>query len=369
MAKNNTPAVKQSEESLGIVEAVSTKVESLKDKNRIDFPPDYSYQNALKSAWLAIAECKGKKGDNYLPAFEICTRTSIYNALFGMVISGLTPAKDQVYPIVYGNKLSLQRSYFGEMALAYRMDPTIVDIRANVVYKGDAFEFEINDGLYKITKHTQTLKSIDSGEIQAAYCIIIWPDRVKTELMTWKEIARAWEKSKQHPVSYGKDGKVILKKGSVHEEFTSDMAKRTVVRKACKFVINSSSDSWLKKAIEEVEVQEETYKAEYEIDKKANKKDLDFVPERATVIEDLPPITERGGQQPEVEETPSPSPQLAFLAEQKESFGEEIFYRVLGNNGFTDIEEVPENRISSLLKEMARVSGPPEEEEIEGLEF
>lgn len=49
----------------------------LKKKNEINFPPNYSVANALRTAWLQIQEVKDL---NNRPALEVCTRESIANA-------------------------------------------------------------------------------------------------------------------------------------------------------------------------------------------------------------------------------------------------------------------------------------------------
>src|SRR5690606_18529173 len=136
------------------------------------------------------------------------------NALLDMVVQGLNPAKKQGYFIVYGRQLVFQRSYFGTMAVTKRVTGA-KDIFAQVVYDGDEFEFEIDRGKKRVLKHVQTLKSLSSGKIVAAYCTIIFPDdREYTDIMTMDEIRQSWKKSKQGPD----------REGSTHQEFPQEMA-------------------------------------------------------------------------------------------------------------------------------------------------
>lgn len=246
-----------------VVDVVAEKIREFQNRGEIHFPANYSPENALKSAWLILQSVTDR---NNRPALQVCTKDSIANALLDMVVQGLNPAKKQGYFIVYGNQLVFQRSYFGTMAVTKRVTGA-KDILPMVVYEGDEFEFEIVRGKKRVTKHVQTLKSISSGKIVAAYCTIIFPDDSEfTEIMTWDEIQVAWKRSRQNPD----------KEGSTHKEFPQEMAKRTVVNRTCKAYLNSSDDGSLlfqhinraDDAAEEAEVMEE-------ISQNANKEFVD----------------------------------------------------------------------------------------------
>lgn len=236
-----------------VVDVVSEKIREFQSRGEIHFPANYSPDNAMKSAWLILQSTTDRNGK---PALEVCSRDSIANALLDMVVQGLNPAKKQGYFIVYGRQLVFQRSYFGTMAVTKRVTGA-KDIFAQVVYEGDEFEFEINRGKKRVIKHVQTLQSISSGKIVAAYCTIIFPDDSEfTEIMTIEEIRQAWKKSlRQNPD----------KEGSPHQEFPQEMAKRTVINRTCKMYLNSSDDGSLliqhinrsDEAIEEAEMMEE----------------------------------------------------------------------------------------------------------------
>ena len=98
-----------------ITDFVLEKVQKFESNGQIFFPENYSPENALKSAWLKLQEIKDK---NSRLALQVCTKPSIANALFNMVIQGLNPAKNQCYFIPYGDQLTLMRSYFGTIAVA-----------------------------------------------------------------------------------------------------------------------------------------------------------------------------------------------------------------------------------------------------------
>jgi recombination protein RecT len=218
------------------IDIVTAKVKEFQNKGELFFPANYIPENALKSAWLLIQETldKDKK-----PALSVCTKESIANSLLSMVIQGLNPDKKQCYFIVYGDKLTLQRSYFGSMAVAKEVNENIDDIYGMVVYEGDELEYEIRRGKRYVTKHTQKLENIKKDKIVAAYASIVYLDgKEEYIIMTMDEIKQAWKQSKMYPI----DDKGNIKAGSTHEKFTADMCIKTVINKACKPIINSSSD-------------------------------------------------------------------------------------------------------------------------------
>ena len=215
-----------------IVDVVSTKVRELTERGELSFPPNYSPDNALKSGWLKLQSTVDKNGK---PVLASCTSDSIANSLLDMVVQGLTVMKDQGYFIAYGQRLTFFPSYFGVMNVAKRVTGA-KEIFAQVVYEGDEFEFEIKRGRKTVTKHVQTMKSINKAVIDGAYCTLIFSDDQEyTDFMTLAEIHQSWKQSKQNPMS----------ENSTHSKFPGEMAKRTVINRACKMYIKSSDDSSL----------------------------------------------------------------------------------------------------------------------------
>ena len=215
-----------------VVDVVGKKVQEFVSRGELHLPPNYSVENAMKSAWLILQNTLDK---DKRPVLQVCTKDSIANALLDMAVQGLNPAKKQGYFIAYGKQLVFQRSYFGTMAVTKRVAGA-KDIFAEVVYGGDEFEYEIQNGNKYITKHVQRIENVDPGNIVAAYCTIIFDDeRQFTDIMTWAEIQKAWSKSKNNPD----------REGSTHKEFAQEMARKTVINRACKRYLNSSDDGSL----------------------------------------------------------------------------------------------------------------------------
>ncbi len=256
-----------------VVDVVSGKVQAFVSRGELHLPAGYSPDNAMKSAWLILQSTQDR---DKKPVLTTCTKDSIANSIFDMIVQGLNPAKKQGYFIAYGKQLVFQRSYFGSMALVKQVDDTIADIIAEVVYEGDTFKYSLVRGKKEITEHTQALENVNSKKIKAAYCMIIDTDGAikKTEIMTFEEVKQAWKKSQMNPF----DDKGQVKASSTHGMYTADMAKKTVINRACKAIINASSDSHLlKHSVQRSdEVRTETEVAE-EIEENANTEPIDIV--------------------------------------------------------------------------------------------
>lgn len=246
------------------VDVVADRVRKFQENGELHFPANYSPENAMKAAWLTIQETVDR---NSKPALEVCTRDSIANALLNMVVQGLNPVKKQCYFIVYGNKLTLQRSYFGAMHIAKTVDPNIEDIVAEVVYEGQAFKYAKKNGRTYIVEHQMQLGD-DSKAIVGAYCQVLYKDGTENAtVMSIAEIMSAWSKSPTKPFTENGD----LKPNSTHAQFSGEMAKKTVINRACKSIINSSGDdSLLIEAYRQTEADLAEAEAQEEIDAKAN---------------------------------------------------------------------------------------------------
>jgi len=214
-----------------------------------------------------------------------------------MIVQGLNPAKKQCYFKVYGNKLMCQRSYFGSMHLAKEMGGA-KNIYAQVVYKGDDFQYEIVKGRKKVVKHVQKIENISNENIIAAYCVIEFEDGRPdyTEIMTIDQIKKAWQQSQL----YREGG------SGTHQKFTDQMAMKTVINRACKALINSSNDNHLfLRAFNRSDEEKAEADVAQEIAENANGEIIDIegstVPEEEPADETPPP--QKTKQEPKGQET------------------------------------------------------------------
>lgn len=218
--QSNQMAVMQKD----ITDQVSNRISQLQDDG-LALPKDYNPQNALKAAWFKLQQTKDRSNR---PALQVCTRSSIANALLDMVTQGLSPAKTQCYFIVYGNEVQLQRSYFGTIAAVKRLS-SVKDIDAQIVHQGDEFAIGADDlGRIKVTKFVPKFENLDKP-IKGAFAFIeLANGDVHYTVMTQKQIMTSWGQSRQH---------------NVQQKFADEMAKRTVINRAAKMYINTSDDS------------------------------------------------------------------------------------------------------------------------------
>lgn len=211
-----------------ITDSVLSKIETFKQAGEIRLPSDYSPENALKAAYLVLLETKTRDGK---PVLEVSTKESVANSLLKMVVWGLSPLKKQCDFIAYGDKLSCDPEYTGNIALAIRYGG-LMHHKGNAIYKGDIFKFEITlDGRRKLVEHKQDLESI-GGEVIGAYISYELKDGTQDmEIMNISQIRNAWMQG-------GSKGN-----SNAHKNFSDQMAIKTVYNRMCKLLIRASNDA------------------------------------------------------------------------------------------------------------------------------
>lgn len=213
-----------------ITDMVMVRVNELKETGGLSVPKDYAIQNELKLAYFALMETQDR---NKRPALEVCTQASIANALLKMVINGLSVAKSQGYFIVYGNTLDFTPSYFGNITIALRGGIVTAIPKAQVIYEGDEFQYEIIDGDVTILSHIQQFKNINVNKILGAYAIVPTVNGDHVELMTMEQIRTSWSMGNAKGRS------------TAHSGFPDQMAKRTVINLALKYFNKTQDDAHL----------------------------------------------------------------------------------------------------------------------------
>lgn len=275
-----------------ISEQVLSRIEQFQKDGSMILPKNYSVENHMKSAWLALQEVEDKE---HHKALQICTKESIANSLLDMVLQGLSVSKKQGYFIVYGNKLIFQRSYFGTIALAKRAGGMVSEPVANVIYEGDDFLYEIDPKTAKvaIVKHSQKLENIDNSKIKGAYALVTLADgTTQVTIMSMQQIRAAW-------------GQGATKGNSpAHKNFAEEMAKKTVIGRACKAIINSSDDAWLYDGKED---DADSDKASIQRDA-AQHSDVQIIDTTAVEFDDVPETSSSTDASQAQEPTPEEAP-------------------------------------------------------------
>lgn len=215
-----------------ITDSVMGRLTELKAEG-LELPSNYSPQNALKSAYFALQKVKTNKNDGNKPALEVASLSSVANALLDMVIQGLSPAKTQCYFICSKDystnqfEIDMNRSYFGTQAVIKRLKD-VDDIWAEVVHEGDKFEIESKNGRLIVKEFEPSFANLDNPII-GTYAVVKMADgEMIYTVMTKKQIDQSWSHAKTN---------------KVQKEFPEEMAKRTVINRAAKNIINTSGDS------------------------------------------------------------------------------------------------------------------------------
>lgn len=277
MAMNEIEILKKK----GLIETeVKGKVSKLISNRQLVPASDYNVGNAINSAMLVIQDTKDK---NLRPVLEVCTQASIGKCVLDMVIQGLQPVKKQCYFIAYADQLTLFRGYFGTVAALKRAMPEVAEVKANPLYEGQTVIYDTTPFGETYVHHTEgNPLEYKKNPIIGGYCTIYGHNNeiLATEIMTWDQIQTSWKQSRNYKAD-----------GGVHQKFPEEMARRTLVSRACKFLLNtsleSSTDNLVVKAFNDttdsefIETQEEqkpepkkeSFKERYGIGTKSNPSD------------------------------------------------------------------------------------------------
>jgi len=257
-----------------VSDSVLNKVRVLESQGNLELPKDYSPSNAMKQAWLKISQ-----DDKLLNTSD----ASKANALLDMVTQGLNPAKNQCYFIPYGKSMQLQRSYHGNIMMLKR-DAGATDVVAQVIYEGDDFQQELDEvGRIKSISHKQAFGNINKDKIIGAYATIVFEDKQNhIEVMTIEQIEQAWMQS-----AMIKD-REALKRSKTHNNFKEEMAKKTVINRAAKRYINTSTDEGLLKFANEVDQRQRKEVFDAEVDENMASEDLDIPEYEEAEVKEVP---------------------------------------------------------------------------------
>lgn len=215
-----------------ITDSVMASISALMEGGKITTAKNYDLGNAVNMAMIQIATAVKDKAGR--PALEVCTKGSIARSILDMVLQGLMPERNQCWFIVYGDALTLQRSYFGTAATLKRLLPYPIHITAEVIREGDTYVQDITPYGERYIKGVTTDLLESAGKpIKAVYCNIFkegTDELLGSAFMSMEQVKTSWSHSK----SYKADG------NSPHSQQPDEMAKRTAISRACKFLLKSS---------------------------------------------------------------------------------------------------------------------------------
>lgn len=275
------------------VDALSAQLKE-KEKYGLSFPADYNPTNALMGAYLIMKETTDKNGKCIL---ESCSQTSIANALMDMCTTGLNASKKQGYFIAYGGKCQFQKSYFGNVTIARRYG--MKSISAEVIYDGDTFKMHKEDAKTVIDSHEQDFMNIDNDKLIGAYAVAIMSDGSKiAEVMNIGQLKKAWNQ---------RMGGLKEDASSTHMKFKDQMAKKTVINRLCKMIVNTYGDGFVSEVYDNLEAVEgvDTVAEDVAYDIQQNANSEMFIvdePEVAEAVEEPKVIDEKSEPDEEVPE-------------------------------------------------------------------
>ena len=239
--KEKSKQLIQFEKNIG--DSVMNRVSQLTAEGRLDLPANYSVGNAINSAYLIISDPR----NDFLAT---CSKESIANALLDMAIMGLSPAKKQGYFIRYGNSLTWFPSYFGKCAVVKRLKGIETEPIATLIYEGDELTLTHTSlGEEEVVEHKTSWGNKAKGKIAGVYASVMQGDIKRSAVMTMAEVKEAWTKNPS------------LKNKRDHVEFAGEFAKRTVINRLTKMIIQTSNDDDL---LAETYIQNEDKHFEFE---------------------------------------------------------------------------------------------------------
>ena len=198
----------------------------------VTLPKGYDISRAVKNFCFALPSVAN---------IQKATKESIMQATHDYITQGLDIGKHQCALIVYGDKLTVQREYFGNVAQAKRCRPDIKDIsNGTIIYKGEKIAIAYDEHGRLHVKHEPDFGcwGNEVDKIAGAYVIVTYDDgTTDTELMTIAEI---------------KSALVMSRNGdNVHKAYPAEMCRKTVLNRLCKKLINKSDDSAMLDDIDE----------------------------------------------------------------------------------------------------------------------
>ena len=209
--------------------AVATKQQNIKDLILSDgakkqfaaaLPKHLSPDRFIRIALTAVTKN---------PKIAECTRESLFSCLLDLSQLGLEPDGRRAHLIPYGNKCTLIVDYKGLVELVINTGQ-VSNVHADVVCMDDSFVY--NKGT--IETHSIDFKR-PRGDMYAVYCVISFKDgTTKTEVMQKDDVDAIRKRSK------------ASSSGPWVTDY-NEMAKKTVFRRASKWVKLSPSRGTLSK--------------------------------------------------------------------------------------------------------------------------
>lgn len=161
---------------------------------------------------------------NRVPKLAECTKESFARCLMELSSWGLEPDGRHAHLIPYGKECQLVIDYKGLVELVYRSG-LVSRIHADVVCENDSFIYDMGE----VRQHGIDFRK-ERGPIYAVYVVVTMKDGgTKTEVMSKADVEAVRKRSRA-----GNSGPWVTD--------WAEMAKKTVFRRACKWLSLSAED-------------------------------------------------------------------------------------------------------------------------------
>ena len=207
----NEVKVSKSENQLSLIQG---NLENLLNEKAKALPKNFNQTRFLQNCLVVLKDTK--EIEKYDPV-------SIASTMIKGAFLDLDFFNGECYAIPYGNQLSFQTDYKGEIKLArkYSIKP-IKDIFAKVVRKGDDLKISVEDGKQKVDFF---LQPFNDSEIIGAFCVVNYSDGV----ISWDVMSKAEIEQVRKQYSKCPNSPAWIKS-------EGEMYKKTVMRRTLKLV-------------------------------------------------------------------------------------------------------------------------------------
>ena len=253
--QNNNLQVKNGNTSIMASKEMAIVMPLVEDYQKV-FGDIKDIEKAKKNLFIFATKLATTKSKTGLPAVEVCTKESIMEVAFRCMNENIDLSKSHGALIVYGNKLTLQNEYFGNVAKAKEVYGNNIEFRSQLVYPKDQFEINKNGYAFGIDTYTHKsnpmnmVKQDQSGRIIDRVTPLFVYTYVVDKNDNTKLIASNVKSYLDCYQSWLQSGKI----GDVHKKFPGDMMIKTNESWLAKHLYNKTIDNG--EYIEEEETEE-----------------------------------------------------------------------------------------------------------------
>lgn len=211
-----------------LITQIGDKLQGMIAEQAGAFPKDFNETRFLQNCLAVLADTKD---------IEKCKPMSVVRTMIKGAYLGLDFFRRECYAIPYGEVLTFQTDYKGEIKLAKKYGKNISDIYAKIVQEGDVLEIGVQSGRQVLNF---TPKAFNDGKIIGVFAVVVFNDgTTKYETMSVKDVEEVRQKYSKAPNS------------PAWQKSWGEMGKKVVLRRLCKLIDLDFDNQEQQKAYEE----------------------------------------------------------------------------------------------------------------------